>query len=514
MTDPIIRKIHMDSLRTIAIGPLKFIIPTAAYALLYPLIIARSSIDVVGIWAVFSSIAAFVNVTDIGFSQLLTREAGLDRLEKGDDVLYDHKAARRFYGLVLILVVAVFFLLRRYFVALVGSSYPAEGLVLAMFILLTGTIVQLLGKLDAALLSAWHENVTVQVTSGVSPLLMYSVAVAGAWFRRPVEGLALGTLLSGIFSLVIFRMKIGNTLPVWKDRTDDLSVKDTVARVRGLIRRGMYLYGSSIGMLVRAPIYRLIVAGILGLQAVAVVDISMRVTQVIREVVASGFSVLYPSYSYLHRKNEHDRIVRITRMSLLMLIGTGVFSLGLMMAAVRPVLTCWLGDLPDGLESAVRILCIWQMITLLNVPFWYLLQAVEEERAAAVSIWTHSLLIVMLIPLSKVVTFQLNSLLVYWTLTSVLTQIFIYFHVQKRLHVFWDITGSPQVLILLGLATLYTFSCYHIYYVSSRMSLLVSTAIAGGLFAGFSAMAVLRPLARFIRSGNVPGGQKSSACEP
>jgi O-antigen/teichoic acid export membrane protein len=506
MADPVIRKIHFDSLRTVAIGPVKFIVPTVAYALIYPLIIARSSLDVVGIWAVFSSIAAFVNVTDIGFSQLLTREAGLDRLDQGDDVRGDYTAARRFYGLVLVLVVTVFLLLRRQFVSLTGGNYPAEELVLAMVILLTGTIVQLISKLDAALLSAWHENVTVQVTSGVSPLLMYSIAVAGAWFRRPVEGLALGTLASGIFSLVIFRVKIRRTVPGWKDRAVVLPVRESVTRIKGLVRRGLYLYGSSIGMLVRAPVYRLIVAGILGLQAVAVVDIAMRVTQVIRDAVASGFSVLYPSFSYLHRKREHDRIVRITQMSLLVLISAGVLSLGLMMAMVRPVLAAWLGSLPDGLESAVRILCIWQMITLLNVPFWYLLQAAKEERAAALSIWSHSLLVIMLIPLSKVVAFQLNSLLIYWTLTSIVTQMLIYFHVQKKLHALWDVTGSPQVLILLGLATLYTFSCYHIYYMSSGTSLLISTVIAGGLFAGLSLMAALRPLARFVRSGNILGG--------
>ena len=101
-------RMHRDNWLSVLIGPLKFIVPTLSYLVLYPLMISRTSIEVVGLWSLFATIISFIGMTDIGFSQLLIRDAGPDRSQHYSNVYADYITAQRCYILILLVLITIF----------------------------------------------------------------------------------------------------------------------------------------------------------------------------------------------------------------------------------------------------------------------------------------------------------------------------------------------------------------------------------------------------------------------
>ena len=70
------------------------------------------------------------------------------------------------------------------------------------------------------------------------------------------------------------------------------------------------------------------------------------------------------------------------------------------------------------------------------------------------SIWAHTTLLLLVLPLSVFFTFTVADLMLYWVITSILTQVLIYGTVEYRLGIFFDIVGNYQVTaaIIIALA--------------------------------------------------------------
>lgn len=491
-----------DYLVTILAGPFKYIIPTLAYLFLYPIMLSRTSIEVVGVWSLLGSVVSFLGVADIGFSQLLTREAGLDRAHDHKEVYADYITAQRAYILILIALVAVFLLTKHLILSLIATTYPASALSLSILLILAGSILQLIGKLDAAILSARHDNYIIQVVSALTPLFTYSISIAGALIKRPIEGLALGVVVSGAVTIAVYRWRLRSHN--WHAGQKRLLLRDSAVRFPDITRRGWYLYSSSIGLLARGPIYRFVIASTIGLQGAAVFDIAMRVTQTVRDLVTSGFSVLYPSFAYLHRTGERSGIIELIEISLMALLTIGTLLLGVLIGAAGPILTLWLGKFPGELAPAVTILAIWQMITLINVPFWYLLQATNQERVAAFSIWAHTFSILLVLLFSRLFSLTLVDLLLYWTLTSILTQALIYYHVHSKLRLLAEIIAKPRIIVLLVAGLLFSLATLKISITPLDLRHVVTylTLASVAFFTG-TLLIVAKPVYRFLKASRI-----------
>jgi len=494
MSSSVNKRLQKDTLLSIIIGPIKFIVPTASFLLLYPIIMSRSSIAVVGIWSLFSSIATFINVADIGFSQLLTREAGLDQSQNFEEVFKDYIASTRTYYIIFCILSLLFLVFRNYFITLIGNSYPTEALSVSVLILLLGSIIQLMAKLDAAILAAWQENITVQITTGIAPIFMYSISLVGAWFSKPIEGMALGTLISGLFTFTVLNSRIRKSRPDWHHKHSTVLWKDSLIRLPYLLRRGWYLYSTSIGMLIRGPIYRFVIASLLGLHTVAAFDIAMRVTQMAREVIASGFSVLYPTFGYYYRSGDRVKIIHLIRISLLVLIGGGTFLIGILVVGGEQLIKYWLGVVPVGTLISIRLLGLWQIITLLNIPFWYLLQSAHLEKVASFSIWAHTLLIIILFPLGIFISFNLDMLLLYWIFSSILTQFLIYYYVHTKLNAFCCVFNSIRINLVTIFSILYTFLCYEVFTVNDLLYL----SLASFIYVSVLCLISFKPIKEYV----------------
>jgi len=495
-------KMHRDNWLSVLIGPFKFVVPILSYILLYPLMISETSIEVVGLWSLIAAMVSFISVTDIGFSQLLTRDAGPDRSQHLNDVYADYLTARRSYAFMLLVLLLVFLPSSKFILAPVDGVYSISAMTFSVALILAGTMLQLAGKLDAAILSARHDNFVVQLVTAVAPVLTYSSAIIGTLSKRPIEGLAIGTVLTGMATVAVYRFRLSRYHNEWSATTNVISLQDSAKRFLSLTRRGWHLYSCSMGMMIRGPIYRLVIVSTIGLQAAAVFDIALRLTQTLRDIVATGFSVLFPSFSILCRNGERDRIIELIQVSLMVLLSLGTLSLGLLIGAVAPILSLWLGEYPSELVPSTRVLAIWQIVTLANVPFWYLLQATHNERIAAYSIWTHTAAIILVIPISFAVDVGVIDLMIYWTVTSVLTQGLIYYHVQKKLNLLWESILNPRILTLAVLVVVYSALSY---WVSSSMSemrgLVAFFVLTTATFIVGSSFVLVRPLIRFIRFG-------------
>jgi hypothetical protein len=85
----------------------------------------------------------------------------------------------------------------------------------------------------------------------------------------------------------------------------------------------------------------------------------------------------------------------------------------------------------------------------MNVPFWYLLQASHHEKIAAIAIWVHTVSVLLLIPLAFTgINVSLDQLLIYWTITSLLTQVFIYYFAESKLSMFWIVFKNRRLIIV------------------------------------------------------------------
>lgn len=436
------------------LAPLRLVVPALGYVVLYPVILDRSGLRVLGLWSLLSTISVYMTLVDVGFSQLITREAGRDvglagRVQTGMDYL----AARRAY----LVVGAGITCLASAAAVVIGvtasfSVYPPAGIAVALPLMVATAAIVLTAMLDAAVLSGFSDNHFVQGVSAATPVITFATAIAGAFLRHPVEGFALGGLLAALSQLALFRYRLRRTHPRWRQEVE-LPWGDTARRVIGLTRRGTFLYAVSAGFLAREPIFRVVVAGLTGLAGVGAYDIALRVTRTLREFTAAGFTALYPAFAYFHRIDAREQMARLLRIALLLLLGGGALTLGVVLAFPNTIFDLWLQDVPPGLVSAARLLAIWQLVTIANVPFWFLLQSTGHERVAAISLWLHTTAVLILLPLSRAFQVNLSELLVYWIVTGMLTQVMIYVFTQRRLGLLLPVVRNRRVLGLLALVT-------------------------------------------------------------
>ena len=448
--------VKRDLKLSILTGPLTFIVPVLSYLFLYPIILSRSSLEVLGIWSLYVTTVSFFTVADIGFSQHLIREAGTDRDEETLVKLKKESlSAKRFYLLLGLLGMAIVLILKNSLFSNAENVYSSSALFYSALVLVIGTTLQLLSSLDAAILSARADNYFVKLVRSVSPIFTYSVAIIGALFYSPIEGFAAGFFLANLFLLFVYQFRIKNKHKTWSVINVTLTLKETTVKLKELFKQGWQLYSVSLGMILRQPVIRYVIAIIMGLPAVGIFDIAMRVTTTFRDVITSGFAALYPSFSYYWRNKESDKLIEIIRISLVLLIPAGVVSCVILVFFPELIYNLWLGDYPVGLISATIILGIWQFITILNVPFWYLLQASHHEKIAAIAIWAHTISVLLLLPLVFTgINFSLDQLLIYWTITALLTQVLIYFFAESKLSMFWIIFKNRKLMVVFAASIL------------------------------------------------------------
>ncbi len=441
-------RLNRDVKLSVLLGPFRILMPVIGYAVLYPLLLKYSSLKVVGVWSLISSLVAVTSIGDIGFSQLLTRDA-IDRRVTSEALWLDYYTASRFYLLLIgFLSVCVLFLSIA-FDSYLATNETAVPLALIIVMVVVSAGLQLINKLDSAILAAKHDYYTVQYVGILAQFFLFIPAILGVVGGIPLEGLACGTLLSSAFSWYFVRRRLPGVFPEFASRIAP-AWSETLRHTRVQMIRGRHFYAITLAVLIRLPLTRVVVGGSAGLEGIAIFDIAMRVTQSIRDVVASGLGVLFPAFNKLFRDADVDKLVHLARRSSMALIAIGGLSLTGFALLADWFYELWLGDVPAFLVVTSLVLAGWQLIALLNVPFWFILLASEEERMASISIWCHTILILLAAPLAYKLQASVDQVAMYWAVSSLLTQALIYYHVQRKQKIFWRIAGGlfPPALLV------------------------------------------------------------------
>ena len=441
---------HHDVMLSVIIGPLKFLVPVAGYLILYPIMLKKSGVEIIGLWSLLTTIVSYISLTDLGFSLLLTREAGKDRSKKELNELFkDYIASQRLYMIMCLVLLTIFLIVHRMILSFLGSIYPGQAFLLSIFLLIIASTLYLVAKLDAAILSARNENYYIQLITAITPVFVFSSAIYGSWLGRPIEGYSFGTLLASITEIFAYRWKLLNSHQQWVHSRAPITWRATFNQIQSLIHRGWHFYSISLGFVFREPIFRWILALTLGLETVGIYSIANRLTLTARNLIASGFSALYPSLAYFNRLGKKEETKDLLQVSLLFLLSLGAGSIGLLIMMADIIISLWLGEVPKGLIISIKILGLWNVLTIANVPFWYLLQASGYEKKASLSLWLHTFSIFFLIPLHKIINISLFFALSYWLLSALFTQIMICFYVERKLSIFWESVLNQRIIILM-----------------------------------------------------------------
>jgi len=493
--------IHRDISHTVLAGPLKFIVPLISYAFLYPLLLSKYGSELLGLWSLLYSIVALIGAGDIGFSQLLTREAGHGRsISEIKNAYADYIATNRSYHIITILLVLLFLLFRVQLLSTIQHLYSIPGLTFSIILVITGSMIQLGGKLDAAILAARQDNFIIQLIYSFAPIFVFIPCIIGALLQKPLEGLGIGICLSGVFVRFICAKRLRNKHATWSSCACTCSMADSYTRTINLCRRGWHFYALSLGMMLRGPIVRFIIASSIGLSSVAVFEIAMRLTQTMRDLIANGFNVLYPSFGYFFRREDRPQLIETSRLSIITLIPVGSLALSTIICSAEDLFQWWLPAIPEQLINSTVVLSAWQLITLFNVPFWYMLQAAGLERIASWSVWIHTLLICTLYPLSALFNLDIVDFCIYWTLSSLLTQFMIYYSIEKQLSLFFLVVIDNGTLIIIGSSILFYATALYITYISDNIMQIATYFIPCVLvFMGINIIFSFKPLAGYIK---------------
>lgn len=443
-------KTHRDLGLSYIIAPLRNFIPILGYLILYPTIISRYGLEVLGVWSLLGVIPQALSTMDVGFSLILTREAGGRHERELPKVLRKYCTARK----AILLAALLLFGLASLFVSfgeLPKVDYRPTAVTWAVVLMMTAVVVQRLAALDSAILNGRGDNYFVHLTGAWSPAIFFGIAIFGVVYGFPLESLSFGYLVTNLISWLVYRKKLRISHSVWWQLTLDVQAPIRLNEIVRLAKDGAYLYAASVGMVIRDPILKYTIGLLVGLDSVAIYEIAMRVGGTGRNIISAGFTALFPSFAVLMRNSSSGELEIVTRQSLFLLIIAGWSALGGVYIFTPWIFEVWLGSVDSTIVSATRIVCIWAAITLCNTPFWYQLMAGKGEKQAANAIWVHTGSIIALVPFVWLFGFQLelNSILLYWLFGAIATQLAIYVFAERQFGLVIAVFSKPQIFCVM-----------------------------------------------------------------
>jgi O-antigen/teichoic acid export membrane protein len=435
-----------------AISPLRVGLPMLAYLFLYPIIIARSGIKVLGLWSIIATLSTYMSLADVGFSSLFIRSVSSVRSAKEFSLIArEHTSARRFYWLITFLMLLVWAGTGQVIISKMGgaSIYPPTALFVAVATYIAGTGVSITAQLDAAIINGAHKTYTIQIIDSFSPIILYGVAIFGAVLSKPIEGFAMGSLLAALYQIIAYRFQLNRTLPGWQKNVSKPSFFETIHICRGLMRRGINFYTISLAFILREPIFRIAIASTIGFTAAGTYEIASRIPAAIRQFFVAGSLSLFPSFSYYHKHKLIPEMFDLIRDFLMIFVAFAGMALLTYAICADDIFELWLPYVPHNLVISTRIMTLFWGMTILNIPFWYLLQAIGQEKVAARSLLYHTCATLLIFPLAAFLNFSLQAILWYWLFSAIITQISIYYAAQYTLGALVPTLFSRSFLILI-----------------------------------------------------------------
>jgi len=444
--------IHRDLRLSHLVGTLRILLPTAVVFATYPVLLRRAGLEVVGVWSLLSTVVGYTGLLDIGFTSVLTKAmaTGSGQLDVTRLAVWRRSAAAAYLvGGVALAIGGL----------LVGSHLAAFGVAprfqhavtIGLVALILATICQLMMKLELTVFKAHHQTYVEQWVLSLATTLTYLAGLIGAYLDRPIEALALGALVANGLLYIWVRAAVRKTFP---DLFRALALASRPIRVvdfRDLVHHGKHFFSLSLVFVVREPVFRLLIAWILGAGAVGLYDIANRTPMLVRELGASGSQSLFAGLARTDSSGGRGETERVLRAAFFYLFALGGTGLAFFAVSRDLVFIVWLGkSAPSGLSQAGLLMAVWWGITLLNVPFYWLLQARGLEKPLANSVWLHTASVVAVVTLARSSFHSLAGILAVWIVSGIATQVYIYVLAERTTQLTTTLLLNRNVLLYLA----------------------------------------------------------------
>jgi len=440
--------------RSLSLGPISTILSSISFAILYPLVVRGFGFEVLGIWGLIAAVAAALRTADIGFSLQIQRDASP---ESGERELLrlrqDIAASRGIYALLWGASLLLIVVLRGRITSATDGIYPSGGVILAVILATTAAWLGLSMTLDRAALVGLQDAPFTFIVASVPPTFTLAVGIPGTLLGWPLEALGAAMTLGAFVSAIAMRMRLQRCHPAWTSIPGSLIWLFRPRRALRFAVSGRGFYFGAVGMLLRQPVIRFVASGVAGLAGAAAIDIALRASDAARGLAVAGSAPLLSGFAELRRQSavpEIERLCRDTLVSLCLRAGLPLATL----IALSPHAQLWLGEPNSDVVTSLQLIAIWAMITVVNVPFWFLLQASEDESYAAMTVWIHAGSLLLLVPMADSWASGTAFVAGFWLAGGIATQVAIFARVSRRHLQLKPIFGDPAVVRSLGLVVM------------------------------------------------------------
>jgi len=422
-----LHSIHRDLAVSHVLGPVRILLPAIALFITYPILLHRNGLAVLGVWSVLSTVVTYTSLLDIGFTSALTRAMA----EGNRGVSISRVAAWRISASVIYLIGGALLCL----VASVGLiviplhsvGVLRREILASVLLLVLAAVCQLLAKLELTVFRAHHQTYVEQWSMSVATTVTYLVGLIGAFLFHPVFFLAAGCLFANASLYTWVRWAARRRFHAFFAELRATHPRMSLAAVRDLIEHGKHFFSLSLVFVIREPVFRLLIAWELGANVVGAYDIANRVPMLIRELGASGSVALFAGLSRLEPAAHPGEVLELLQSAFFYLFAIGGTGLAGFAVWRDTLFALWLGKVAiPGLSHYALLTALWWAITLINVPFFWLLQAWHREKSLGLSVWLHTILLFVAVFLVPDLARDLTSMLTLWIVTGLGTQLIIF----------------------------------------------------------------------------------------
>jgi len=435
-----------DLLLSFFFSPAPLIISTTLSFALYPIMLGKGGIALVGLWALMQTIIMVVNIVSSGFEQTLIRLVS----NKGNEKLtYSIVCGTLFICCILGIFLSIFLPFISPFI--VGGNFVEnrnDPLIPAFIILAFASVTILGGNIIGSIVKGSQRFFLYQFVQSANSLLQSCFIIfAIMLFDRPILWMATATLAAAAcrfamltkISYRIYSMP-GFIVPSYR----------YFSQLRKFLRDASGFITLSISQMILSPLFRVLLGAIAGMESLGVFSIADKIPFTLRELFGSGFQASFAFFSKLNI--ERDKVIIVSRIAtslkLILIINIGL--IGSYYILADTALYLWLGMPSSEMVVTTRILSVWWLITSFNIPFWWVAQALGYEGVLGRLILLHSMLMVgAFVYLFLFMTVSAISAASAFLATGIVYQIGFYWYLEKRTGLVIRVLKSDRINILI-----------------------------------------------------------------
>jgi len=352
-------------------GLIGFVVPTAALAVAFPLLVHALGETQLGLFVFASSLAGFISVTDFGIAKAVTRRVARSRGAKPIKCLSRTLSTALAFYIVLGLVIAggIILFSRPIAKSFVGNSaYVGKAqLVLAIYGLQialscpTIVFVAMLKGLERFSIAAHIASLQTTLTYGAACLLLPWITV-GATLLAVISLLAQAIVLSA--AVILAERCLSKDGAAFSTRA--ISIKHW----RYLSKSGAAFTVSALAGALHSQVQRVAVGWVLGPQAVTAYTIGTWGPAKANAAVFAATEPLFPRFAFMHA--VRDRRSALLRAQLLYCLAALGFASACLIPIVffaEPLLRLWFqGKPPAGADIVAQQVAIGLIFNALSQP--------------------------------------------------------------------------------------------------------------------------------------------------